>query len=488
MTLHQQHERLLNHPVLFASIGVVHTLLTAGIVFGWASLLPILREEGLDYLTPSQFARIFTHGAIGNYLSSLPFGLVLDKCGPKACGIVASLLFGLGCLLCSFAVSSPVSLNIGFALLGFSGPGIQLPTLHLARLFPGQAREGGSGGAAFFMSAQAGAFDGGTMVFALFSLFWNVFGLSSQVFFRLYLVIPLCTLLTSILVWPNDILPDPSITQQARKKRRPSYVGAGSPYLSPGTLTIPSSPLVDAPLKTVLTHSPFYCLAIWVSVHILKLNFVVASINDQLSMNLPDSQVSTMIHIFGAMLPFGFVVLPVVALLLAKSTMTCFQVANTVGVLYGAVLTFFPNQALYQVLIVFTAVATSRQLVYSTVFHQTSVLFGFRNYGVLLGLTNVVVSALSLVQGPLVEWSEARGSYFGANLVLLVATFPLFCLVHGMIPKNNSTIGSGDVSGLAMMNEDSPLLLVPPVLVSPEKSKRARSLSESRNVNWSPSM
>lgn len=133
--------------------------MTAGIVFGWASLLPILRDEGLD-LSPSDFCRVFTHGAIGNYLSSLPFGLVLDKFGPKTCGIVASLLFGVGCVLCSFAITSPTCLDIGFAMLGFCGPGIQLPTLHLARLFSGPARGGASGGAALFMSAQAGAFDG----------------------------------------------------------------------------------------------------------------------------------------------------------------------------------------------------------------------------------------------------------------------------------------------------------------------------------------
>ena len=103
---------------------------------------------------------------------------------------------------------------------------------------------------------------------------------------------------------------------QFQKKRRPSYVGAGSPYLSPATLHVSQqSPLVDAPLPTILSHKPFYCLAMWVSVHILKLNFVVASINDQLDDNMPPDQADLLIHMFGAILPFGFVVLPIVALL-----------------------------------------------------------------------------------------------------------------------------------------------------------------------------
>jgi hypothetical protein len=69
------HETLKQRPVLFACIGVLHTLLTAGIVFGWASLLPILRwqttgQHCLSHLSATDFSRIFTHGAIGNYMVS----------------------------------------------------------------------------------------------------------------------------------------------------------------------------------------------------------------------------------------------------------------------------------------------------------------------------------------------------------------------------------------------------------------------------------
>ena len=197
---------------------------------------------------------------------------------------------------------------------------------------------------------------------------------------------------------------------------------------------------MDAPLSTILRRPPFYCLATWVAVHILKLNFVVASINDQLSYSLQDDNIeSILITIFGSMLPFGFVVLPVVATMLARSTITCFQIANVIGVAYGSVLVFVPDQPWLLVIIVFSSVAMSRQVVYSAVFHQTGVLFGFSNYGVLLGLTNVIVSAVSLVQGPLVKWSEQRSSYRGANLILLALTLPLFGLVYGTVVREPDT-------------------------------------------------
>jgi len=387
------HDTLRAHPVLFAVLGCTHTLLTAGIVFGWASLLAVLtkNEQGIQ-LTPTEFARVFTHGAIGNYLSSLPFGLLLDNFGPKRTGILASVMFGCGLILCSYAETSAVCLDVGFTFLGFSGPAIQLPTLHLARLFPGDDGAGGSGAAALIMSAQAGAFDGGTMVFAIFSALHRAFGLSSKTFFQIYTIVPILTLLTAVWYWPNTILPD--LNDDTGEQGSSHYVGR-SPYLSPAaslTLTLeqqqlhPNSPkvgLVDAPLGTILRRPPFYCLALWVSVHILKLNFVVATINDQLDYAMEDNPrlADTLISIFGAMLPFGFVVLPVVAYLLGRgSTLACFQLANAVGLLYGAVLTWAPGVASFQILVVFLSVATSRQLVYSTVFHQTGELLGFRNY------------------------------------------------------------------------------------------------------------
>jgi hypothetical protein len=308
--------------------------------------------------------------------------------------------------------------------------------LHLARLFPGEAREGGSGGAALFMAAQAGAFDGGTMVFALFAAAAALFGISSSSFFIAYMVVPLFTLLTAIFVWPNEILPDPKpLTRQYSFASPYAYLSPASSQHVDGNSMGASHSLKDRPLSEILTRPPFYCLSGWVAIHILKLNFVVASINDQLDDSMDGHTSHILIGFFGAMLPFGFVVLPLVAYGLANSTLACFQAANVVGVLYGVVLTFFPDQAFYQVLIVFSSVATSRQLVYSTVFHQTGELFGFKNYGILLGLTNIIVSAASLVQGPLVEWGESNDNYFGANFTLLLATLPLFILVLFAVPK-----------------------------------------------------
>jgi MFS family permease len=481
-----RHKRLTSNPIFWSSIGVTQTLLTAGIVFGWASLLPVLRDEGVDH-TPQEFARIFTCGAVGNYVSTLAFGLILDHYGPRSTAILASLMFSVGCILCC-QNDSFTSLLVGFGLVGFSGPGIQMPTLHLANLFGGEAREGGSGGGAIYMSAQAAAFDGGTAVFAIVRMAHQHYSLKTSTFFLLYLIIPLWVLLTALFVWPDDVIADSSLREESllatktETETKSPYIGPGSPYLSPGMIRLreidkKNNSLYDAPLSVVLRHSSFWTLAIWVSIHILKLNFVVATINDQLDDVVNADEAESLIGMFGAMLPFGFVILPVVAWFLQNSAQWAFQLANIVGLVYGVILVYFSSNSWLLKCFVFPAVATSRQMVYSTIFHQIGVTFGFANYGVLLGLTNILVSAFSLIQNPLVNWSEIQGDYTSANTILLLMTLPLFAAGLLTDPSNQKTTqksfsNHSKGSTNLVMDEETPLF-------SKTRNNKARSNSES---------
>ena len=197
--------------------------------------------------------------------------------GPKKTGIVASILYGLGLVLCSYDHIFP-SFCVGFGLIGLARPGIQMPTLHLANLFKGS-------GGAVYMSAQAAAFDAGTAIFALFHTFYFTFGISSRIMFLCYLVVPIWTLATAILVWPNDVIEKellpPSPTMDGDDDEDDDQASSiGSPYFSPGDrkrlvaserkrLSKQSSQIrnksqVNAPLSVVLTHIAFYALATWV--------------------------------------------------------------------------------------------------------------------------------------------------------------------------------------------------------------------------------
>mmetsp|Transcript_4301 Transcript_4301/g.6775 ORF Transcript_4301/g.6775 Transcript_4301/m.6775 type:complete len:520 (+) Transcript_4301:186-1745(+) len=428
-----EHATLHKHPYLWAAVGVSQTFLTA-IMFGWASLVPVLRSEGLTY-TPEELSIIFTCGAVGNYLATLPFGVLLDLQGPKVTGIVASLLYGAGLFLCSYRERF-VCFAVGFGLVGLARPGIQMPTLHLANLFEGS-------GGAVYMSAQAAAFDAGTAIFALFHTFYFGWGISSKTMFLAYLVVPVWTLATAVWVWPNDVIEKIHPPQDDEDEDLSESIG--SPYLSPkdrkrriqSQAKASSAPTtsnrnrsqVNAPLSVVLTHVAFYALSTWVGIHIYKLNYIVATINDQLMRHFDPETALQLIDVLGAMLPFGFVVLPIVATMLHTQPMVALQVANVVGFIYGGVMTYLPHIYWLQVLVVFPAVATSRQLVYSTLFHTIGQVFGFANYGVLLGLTNAIASLFQTLQTPMVNWSETLDDYFWSNFILWVAVVPLFVTV-----------------------------------------------------------
>jgi hypothetical protein len=203
-------------------------------------------------------------------------------------------MYAVGLLSCSLAHESAWALKIGYGLLGFCGPAVQTPSLHLARLFEKKNSEGG-GGSARFMSAQAAAFDGGSAIFAIFAYIAKATGLKSSTFFLMYCIVPVYTLLTAIFLWPNGILPPVDeddedelfgLSSSVRSIRNHSVgealnlqeglAGPGSPLMAMSQRRRASlknkketkdenlATLKDAPLRVVLAHPAFYALASWV--------------------------------------------------------------------------------------------------------------------------------------------------------------------------------------------------------------------------------
>ena len=469
-----EHAFLAKYKYFAGALGLLHTFLSAGIVFGWASLYPVLRHEGVFAGSDQPalaFSTAFTCGAIGNYVSNLPMGALLDSKGPRVTGITSAILMSIALVLCSNAVKDGMSLIIGYGLLGFAGPAIQLPTLHLSNLFD-------KNGGALYMSFQAAAFDGGCFVFTVCEFLAKYYDVSLANFFSFYQLVPAIVMLTSILLWPQysiqngkeaeeqerdgDLAPESrprSLSNLSNITNSPG--GAGSPFL--GMLPKKTgSELNDADesadpllarqradekrkvllqtldLRSSLSTKEFIFLGLFTSVHILKLNFVVSSINDQLNFAFSgdEDSVDGLVAVFGVMFPLGFVILPFTAYLLQRSAVDAMQVANCFAVVYTYSLALHPTSFMWQVCVTFPLVAVSRQLVYSTVFYMVGEYFGFRNYGVILGLINLIVSAAGTLQYALVMLAEQEsgGDYLAPNMLLLAVLVPL--LFAGRILSN----------------------------------------------------
>ena len=173
---------------------------------------------------------------------------------------------------------------------------IQLPTLSLSCLF-----EDG----AVAMSLQAAAFDGGASVFAVGRLLKEAVGLGSGAFLTCYLAVPAFCFVTALTCWPRRSLE--AVDQDVTR----SPGGAGSPFLPArlgsrsGSFTSSPSfaalveekkattvaqqqqqqpppaapPMAGATLGACVASKQFRFLALFAAVHILKLNFVVTSVN-----------------------------------------------------------------------------------------------------------------------------------------------------------------------------------------------------------------
>jgi hypothetical protein len=99
--------------LLQIALAVIYCLLSAGIVFGYAALKPILVSEGVyrDRCTPEEELEgvrvcyqqelrlnfMFTVAAVSTNVCALLVGTILDRWGPRVAGVIGSVLFGLGC-------------------------------------------------------------------------------------------------------------------------------------------------------------------------------------------------------------------------------------------------------------------------------------------------------------------------------------------------------------------------------------------------------
>ena len=360
--------------VLLLLVAGFHVFLTAGVVFGWTSLAQVLAKRGVgcdgDNCSGQAgiFAFIFTLGTIGNYTSNLPFGLLLDTRGPQACCVLAALVQLTGALAmyahaAGFRGESLVPAYIGFFLLGFGGPGVQKATFHMAHLFPSAS---GS-----LIAASTALFDGGSVIFALFYSLTDAGSLDLETCWLGYAGAVLLVLASGAVLWPSAPFEPPPDTD------------VDAVFGNPDDDT--ATALSKRSLKRQLRSPPYLYLVLFASVHVCRLNFAVATFQEQVgSLGFGASEVDQFVVIFGRLLPLGFVGMPLIGYLLDNSTpLVVFLLVNAAGVLNSSLLLVPHSRP--ALLGAMCCVAVGRQFVYSTFFSELQRLASPRTYGTLAG-------------------------------------------------------------------------------------------------------
>ncbi|EFY85108.1 MFS transporter [Metarhizium acridum CQMa 102] len=197
--------------------------LSAGIVFGFAALKPVLVAEGVysdlchrsdDRLSHNsnpaaivpcdeQDLRLnlfFTVASVTANVSSLLAGYILDQYGRRTCWIVACVLLLSGSLLMavSFAIPKLDAYLVANVLLSLGGTFIFIPSFELANALPKFS--------GIIVAMTTGAFDASAAVFLLFRMVYEATGgrFSVAKFFFGYAMVPILILAAELSYMPQQ--------------------------------------------------------------------------------------------------------------------------------------------------------------------------------------------------------------------------------------------------------------------------------------------
>lgn len=206
--------------------GAVWCMLSAGPIFGFSALKPILSSQGVynrycseeeinnSVVCPKQdhkLNNLYVYCVVCTYAAYLFAASIVNAYGPRSCAAIGSTVLFAGSLILSIAgVSKDSLVCLGLVIFATGGPFVFFSTLHLAGNISGQAP--------LILSIFMGAMDSSAGVFSIYRyVYEHVYKYSLSQFFGLYLLVPLL-ILASQLVLPDSRNTVGSILRMAHQK------------------------------------------------------------------------------------------------------------------------------------------------------------------------------------------------------------------------------------------------------------------------------
>ncbi|PGH11167.1 hypothetical protein AJ79_05009 [Helicocarpus griseus UAMH5409] len=440
------------------SVAVIYCILSAGVVFGYAALKPILIDEGVyrnlctkeeldrgETLCYNQDLRLnfmFTLAAVVTNISALPVGTILDTFGPRISGGIGSIFIGAGALCLALASLLPFDAYVpGYFLLALGGPFVFISSFQLSNTFPAHS--------GLILAMLTGAFDSSSSVFLLFRvLHGGIFSLRNL--FLIYLIVPTFTLISQILLMPSTSYKTPGeLVQQAedviaenvadgleeavsdiqereeqlqtRTSQRKDTVSKiqdllGDQQPRPSTTSQPAKTPNPQPrqpndiwgvlhMASALRQirSPYFILmTAFTILQMLRINYFIATINLQYQYLLSSPRLARQLnHIFDILLPTaGLLAIPFIGLILDRTrTLTVLSTlvacSTLIGVL-GCIRHSLP--AAYANIALFTLY---RPFYYASISDYAAKVFGFQTFGKVYGLMICLAGVGNFMQVPL---------------------------------------------------------------------------------------
>ncbi|EHY57248.1 Protein FMP42 [Exophiala dermatitidis] len=446
-------------------IAIIYCLFAAGVVFGYAAIKPVLIDEGvfINLCTPEEVEKhvspcfqqeirlnfMFTVAAVSTNVAALPIGTILDRYGPRVCGIIGSIFLALGAFLFSFAPRIRADLfTPGYFFLALGGPFIFISSFQLSNTFPKHS--------GLILALLTGAFDSSSALFLVFRLIYESTNkrLNTHRLFLIYLVVPLFIFLAQVFLMPkesyksvSEVVKDaeeeinaptpPDLSEEellAYRQRRESTISDVNLLLDKTTNTKRAKREETKNSKSGVwgamhghtaweqIKSPWFVLiTLFTVVQMTRINYFVATIRPQERYLLGSEHKAKMVNdFFDVALPLGGVLsIPFIGTLL-DHTSTPFAlgflvvVATLIGIL-GCLPYVWAAIANICLFVVY------RPFYYTTVSDYAAKVFGFQTFGKVYGLIICLAGLFNFLQSPLDAATLVlfKGNPIPVNLILM---------------------------------------------------------------------
>ncbi|EXJ83624.1 hypothetical protein A1O1_07247 [Capronia coronata CBS 617.96] len=446
-------------------VAIIYCLFAAGVVFGYAAIKPVLIDEGVfkGLCTPEEVEKnvspcyqqeirlnfMFTVAAVSTNVAALPIGTILDRYGPRACGVIGSIFLATGALLFSFASKVKADLfTPGYFFLALGGPFIFISSFQLSNTFPQNS--------GLILALLTGAFDSSSALFLVFRLVYEATNgkLNTHRLFLIYLVVPVFIFLVQIFVMPNEsyktvseVVKDaeeeinaptpPELSEEERRAyrdRRASTITEVNLLLDKSTNTKRAKREESKNSKSGVwgalhgytameqIKSPWFLLiTLFTVIQMTRINYFVATIRPQETYLLGSARkAKTVNDFFDVALPLGGVLsIPFIGTLL-DHTSTPFAlgflvvVATIIGIL-GCLPYMWAAIANVCVFVVY------RPFYYTTVSDYSAKVFGFQTFGKVYGLIICLAGLFNFLQSPLDAMTHVvfNGNPIPVNVILM---------------------------------------------------------------------
>ncbi|KAI9914504.1 hypothetical protein PsorP6_008256 [Peronosclerospora sorghi] len=434
----------------------ISDLLLTGLIFGWAPLLLLLKEEGQYHelcSDPSEspcvaqenrLNLIFAVASVAMNAGGLPIGMFLDRMGSRVTIAMAALIEVSGLSMLALADSKKFDVFVeGYVLIALGGCLTMMSSYPASFLIPQYQTA--------ILAAISCLFDGSSVIFLVLYAAHKQFGWSRRQLFLGLAVTASVVYLVLIFLWglnnktsgPKDSKPiinsnDAFVSAPQQERLLITGNANDTVYGSVEDMEISlrqisandddaAFPLVDIAITKQIKSFEFAYVVLYGAVHVLRATVYIGTTNKLLD-NFGDVDYDFFYtKVFSVVMPMGFVFVPLIDYVVESHGLSkALQFTNIIGVLYN-ILELVPSLPMQcAVFLLFTAY---RAFLYAIISAFTAKTFGLQNMGSLMGIIFSICSVISLAEYPAVYITN---SFFGGDLTLLNLLSLLTCVL--MIP------------------------------------------------------